>query len=125
MSTEPDLAQRLLEDVIMGSRAPHTQVVKVSHEAPPPAPTPPWHIWLCAGLLMLSAVISVATYAHVNRVAAAADAAINDAKAEGRANNANRENDIRELRQADKSLQAYINAGLAKTAKVANNSPQQ
>lgn len=100
MSTEPDLAQRLLEDVIMGSRAPHTQVVKVSHEAPPPAPTPPWHIWLCAGFCVIAAILTCGSL----WVAA-------DTRAEIRAERLSREIMNRWTAQEVTAIRSYITTG--------------
>jgi hypothetical protein len=72
----------------------------VSQPPPAPQPVPPWHVWVCATAAIMSVLVAIGAVVFAM-----------DARTEMRANNVNRENDIRELRQADNAFRAYINTG--------------
>jgi hypothetical protein len=71
----------------------------VIQSADPPKPEPKM-AWIAATAALVSVLVAIGAVLFAM-----------DARGEMRANNSNRENDIRELRQADNAFRAYINTG--------------
>lgn len=82
----------------------------VLHQAEAPRP-PPWHVWLCA----TGAIVAVIVAAGAVYVASQSGREVQSLRAEMatrlEAAQTRHEADVRELRQKDGALQAYINAG--------------